>query len=98
MLALGRCRPRRSMEVALLAQERRPSVDVAIVGAGIAAYHAASATRARVVLIEHGPRGTTCARVGCMPSKLLLAAADVAHSARRATPFGIRCSVEVDGR
>jgi dihydrolipoamide dehydrogenase len=93
--------PRRSFEVALIAQERRLSVDVAIVGAGtagIAAYRAASAITARVVLIEHGPRGTTCARVGCMPSKLLLAAADVAHTARRATPFGIRCSVEVDGR
>lgn len=76
-------------------------MDVAIVGAGtagIAAYRAASAITARVVLIEHGPQGTTCARVGCMPSKLLLAAADVAHTARSATPFGIHCSVQVDGR
>jgi dihydrolipoyl dehydrogenase len=101
VLALGHRRPRRSFEVVLIPQGPRISVDVAIVGAGtagIAAYHAASAITARVVLIEHGPRGTTCARVGCMPSKLLLAAADAAHTARRATTFGIRCSVQVDGR
>jgi dihydrolipoamide dehydrogenase len=77
------------------------SVDVAIVGAGtagLAAYHAATAWTSSVVLIEHGPQGTTCARVGCMPSKLLLAAAEVAHTARHAARFGIGCSVQVDGR
>ena len=30
----------------------------------------------KAVLIEGGPYGTTCARVGCMPSKLLIAAVD----------------------
>ncbi len=79
----------------------RRSVDVAIVGAGTAgltAYRAAVATAARVVLIESGPPGTMCARVGCMPSKLLLAAADVAHNARHASRFGVDCSVKVNGR
>ena len=51
-----------------------------------------------MVLIEHGPQGTTCARVGCMPSKLLLAAAAVAYTARHAGRFGIDCIVQVDGR
>jgi dihydrolipoamide dehydrogenase len=77
------------------------SVDVAIVGAGkagLSAYRAAAALTASVVLIERGPRGTMCARAGCMPSKLLVAAADVAEQARRAAPFGIACSVQVDGR
>ena len=77
------------------------SVDVAIIGAGtagLAAYRAAVASTPRVVLIESGAYGTTCARVGCMPSKLLVAAADVAHTARRAAKFGIGCAVEVDGR
>jgi dihydrolipoamide dehydrogenase len=77
------------------------SVDVAVLGAGtagLAAYQAAVATGARVLLVEHGPRGGTCARVGCMPSKLLIAAADVAHGAKNAGLFGIRCAPEVDGR
>ncbi|TXM89641.1 FAD-dependent oxidoreductase, partial [Methylobacterium sp. WL116] len=50
--------------------------DVAVIGAGtagIAAFRAAEAAGADAVLIERGPGGTTCARVGCMPSKLLVA-------------------------
>lgn len=48
-------------------------VDVAIIGAGTAgmgAYREATKVTDNVVLIEGGPYGTTCARVGCMPSKL----------------------------
>lgn len=77
------------------------TVDVAIIGAGtagLAAYRAASAITSRVVLVEAGAHGTTCARVGCMPSKLLLAAAEIAHHARNAAPFGLRTAVEVDRR
>lgn len=50
-------------------------VDVAIIGAGtagITAYHAIKAAGKQVVLIDKGPLGTTCARVGCMPSKAAL--------------------------
>lgn len=76
-------------------------VDVAIIGtgtAGMSAYRAARAQGARVVVIEAGPYGTTCARVGCMPSKLLIAAADAAHAARHAGGFGVHAGqVEVDG-
>src|SRR3546814_2402269 len=70
--------------------------DVAIIGAGTAglsAYRAAKATGLQVTLIEGGPYGTTCARVGCMPSKLLIAAADAAHAAGHTAAFG----VNVDG-
>lgn len=52
------------------------NVDVAIIGggtAGLGAYRAAKAHTTSVVMIEGGPYGTTCARVGCMPSKLLKA-------------------------
>jgi dihydrolipoamide dehydrogenase len=76
-------------------------VDVAILGAGtagLAAYKAAAETAERVVLIECGPQGTTCARVGCIPSKLLIAAAEVAHTVRGASRFGIDSAVRVDGR
>lgn len=79
----------------------RRSVDVAVIGAGtagLAAYDTAVALTTRVVLVEGGPSGTLCARAGCMPSKLLLAAADAAHDARHADQFGIGGSVRVDGR
>ena len=50
-------------------------VDVAVIGAGtagITAFYALTAAGKRVALIDHGPLGTTCARVGCMPSKAVL--------------------------
>lgn len=68
------------------------SCDVAVIGAGtagLAAYRAARAEGARTVLIEAGSGGTTCTRDGCMPSKLLLAAARAARDARDARRFGI---------
>ncbi len=77
-------------------------VDVAILGAGtagMAAYRAAAAVTDRVVLIEADGYGTTCARVGCMPSKLLIAAADAAHAVEQAHRFGLEVgAVRVDGR
>ena len=41
--------------------------------AGLAAYRALKAAGRPALIIEGGPHGTTCARVGCMPSKLLIA-------------------------
>ena len=79
------------------------TVDVAVIGAGtagLAAYRAATAAGRRAVLIEGGPYGTTCARVGCMPSKLLIAAAEAAHGVARWPEFGLRLEVpvEIDGK
>ena len=75
--------------------------DVAIIGAGTAglsAYRAALAHTQRVLVIEDGPYGTTCARVGCMPSKLLIAAADAAHGAAHASLFGVQAGpIRIDG-
>ncbi len=82
-------------------QQDTKTVDVAVVGAGtagLAAYREARRHTPRVVLIEAGHHGTTCARVGCMPSKLLIAAGEAAHHARHAEPFGVHASVRVDGR
>jgi dihydrolipoamide dehydrogenase len=78
-------------------------VDVAVIGAGtagLAAYRAAKASGASVVLLEGGNYGTTCARVGCMPSKLLIAAADAAHAVSNASAFGIHVegNIRIDGR
>ncbi|MDX9741689.1 MAG: dihydrolipoyl dehydrogenase [Gammaproteobacteria bacterium] len=82
---------------------KRIEVDVAVIGAGtagLAAYRAAAAAGRRAVIIEGGPGGTTCARVGCMPSKLLIAAAEAAHGASRWPEFGLRLegALRVDGR
>jgi len=79
------------------------SVQVAVVGAGTAgltAYNAAKKEGASVALIEGGAYGTTCARVGCMPSKLLIAAAEAAHAAEKTAGFGVHVdgTVRVDGR
>lgn len=77
-------------------------VDVAIIGAGTAGLNARrEAERAGKswVLIEGGPYGTTCARVGCMPSKLLIAAAEAAHEVAHAERFGVKVKQwEVDSR
>lgn len=67
-------------------------VDVAIIGAGSAgmsAYRVAKEEGKSAVLIERDQYGTTCARVGCMPSKLLIAASEVAHTMKMAPEFGI---------
>lgn len=64
------------------------TVDVAIIGAGTAGLYALrEVRRARksFVLIDHGPLGTTCARVGCMPSKVALHTASL-WKARRLFP------------
>jgi dihydrolipoamide dehydrogenase len=76
--------------------------DVAIIGAGTAgmtALRSALAHTDRVISIQHGPYGTTCARVGCMPSKLLIAAADAAHAIAHAPSFGVHAGpAQIDGR
>lgn len=75
--------------------------DVAVIGtgtAGMGAYRAAKAHTDKVLLIEGGVYGTTCARIGCMPSKLLIAAANAAHAAQDAKGFGVHVhGIGVDG-
>jgi len=76
-------------------------VKVAIIGAGtagMAAYHEVRKATERVALIEGGAFGTTCARVGCMPSKLLLAPAHARHHLSLLPAFGIASDAgKVDG-
>jgi len=42
-----------------------------------------------VAIIEHGTFGGTCINRGCIPSKMLLRAADVAYGAAHAGTFGV---------
>ncbi len=62
---------------------------VAVIGSGSGAFAAAirAAERgARVTMIESGTLGGTCVNVGCVPSKILIRAAQIAHL-QRAHPF-----------
>jgi len=57
-------------------------VDVAIIGAGSAGLYALSEIRKsgrHFILINGGTLGTTCARIGCMPSKTLIQVANDYH-------------------
>jgi dihydrolipoamide dehydrogenase len=79
---------------------RTVKTDVAVIGAGtagLAAYRAVKAAGRSALLIEGGVHGTTCARIGCMPSKLLIAPAEAAHAVERFAAFGLRGDVAVDG-
>lgn len=72
---------------------REQHVDVAIIGAGTAglvAVREIQKSTNRFLLIQDGPYGTTCARVGCMPSKAFI---QIAHDYHRRAFFeqqGIR--------
>ena len=62
---------------------------IAIIGSGSAAFAAAiraTEAGARVTIIEAGLIGGTCVNVGCVPSKIFIRAAHVAHLAA-AHPF-----------
>ena len=62
---------------------------IAVIGSGGAAMAAAlkAAERgARVTLIERGTLGGTCVNIGCVPSKIMIRAAHIAHL-RRQSPF-----------
>ena len=82
---------------------KKIETDVVVLGggtAGLGAYRAAKNHTDNVILIEDHHFGTTCARVGCMPSKLLIAAAEAAHNAEHTAPFGVNLkgSIEIDGK
>jgi dihydrolipoamide dehydrogenase len=71
--------------------------DVLILGAGSGGY--ACALRAAqlgltVGLVEKGNLGGTCLHVGCIPTKALLHAAEVADSAREAAQFGVNATLD----
>jgi dihydrolipoamide dehydrogenase len=71
--------------------------DVLILGAGSGGY--ACALRAaqlglRVGLVEKGDLGGTCLHVGCIPTKALLHAAEVADQTRESAQFGVSASLE----
>ncbi|NBC14648.1 MAG: dihydrolipoyl dehydrogenase [Gammaproteobacteria bacterium] len=71
-------------------QER--TVDVAIIGSGTAGLSAMAQARKAgksFVLINGGEPGTTCARVGCMPSKAMIQVAEDYHRRTHLGKYGI---------
>lgn len=74
--------------------------DVVIIGAGTAGqttYSQAIKYSNNILVINDGKWDTTCARVGCMPSKLLIEAAKRAHKSQTADEFGIHNTTQIDG-
>jgi dihydrolipoamide dehydrogenase len=70
-------------------------VDVAVIGAGTAglnAFRRINQMTSNVVLINDGHYGTTCARVGCMPSKVLIEVANKFASREHFDTLGINGS------
>ncbi len=73
------------------------SVDLVILGGGSGGY--ACALRAAelgssVVLVEKGKLGGTCLHQGCIPTKALLHAAEVADSSRESDQFGVKSTFD----
>jgi dihydrolipoamide dehydrogenase len=71
--------------------------DVVILGAGSGGY--ACALRAAqlglsVALVEKDKLGGTCLHVGCIPTKALLHAAEVADATRESEQFGVRATLD----
>lgn len=67
--------------------------DVAIIGAGTAGLSALREVRKQTddfVIVNDGPYGTTCARVGCMPSKALIEPANAFHRRTHFEELGVR--------
>lgn len=75
--------------------------DAIIVGAGQAGPALAgrlTAAGMKVALVERHLFGGTCVNTGCMPTKALVASAQVAHMARRSSDYGVMLdgSVAID--
>ena len=74
--------------------------DLIVIGAGSAGF-SASITAAdagkRVALVGHGTIGGTCVNIGCVPSKVMIRAAEAIHGAHAAKRFpGLSGQAQVD--
>ena len=76
------------------AERAERPVRVAVIGSGggaMAAALKAAELGAQVTLVERGVIGGTCVNIGCVPSKIFIRAAHVAHL-RRSSPFDLGLS------
>lgn len=73
--------------------------DLIIIGAGtagISAYKEAIKYTQNLLIVNEGPWDTTCARVGCMPSKVLISSANRAHDIQNADNLGLSLNSKID--
>lgn len=73
--------------------------DIIIIGAGtagISAYKEAIKHTQNILIINQGPWDTTCARVGCMPSKVLISSANRMYDIQHADEVALSTSQDVD--
>src|SRR6478752_550758 len=80
-----------------MSAEAESTFDVVILGGGSGGY--ACALRSAelglsVALVEKGKLGGTCLHMGCIPTKALLHAAEVADTAREGEQFGVKTTFE----
>ena len=70
--------------------------DVLILGAGSGGYSCAlraAQLGLKVGLVEKGNLGGTCLHIGCIPTKALLHAAEIADNTRESEQFGVQASL-----
>ena len=72
--------------------------DIIIIGAGtagISAYKEAIKHTSNILIINDGPWDTTCARVGCMPSKVLISTANRMHDIQHTDEVGLTVQFDI---
>ncbi len=71
--------------------------DTVVIGGGMAGLPLAlrAARHGRTALVESELLGGTCLNRGCIPTKTMIATAELAHRARRAPEFGITLGPDV---
>jgi len=80
-----------------MSAEAESTYDVVILGGGSGGYACALRSAElglKVALVEKGKLGGTCLHRGCIPTKALLHAAEVADSAREGEQFGVKTTFE----
>lgn len=73
--------------------------DIIIIGAGtagIVAYKEAIKKTQNILIINDGPWDTTCARVGCMPSKVLISTANRVYDIQHADEVALHVKAQID--
>lgn len=75
--------------------------DIIIIGAGtagISAYKEAIKYTSNIMIINKGPWDTTCVRVGCMPSKVLISTANRMYDIQNTNEVALEVKAEIDTR